>query len=746
MEYIEDKDKLINAIKNDYTIINTLDNVEKNDYILLHTAIISYLGNNIDKTVSDNILEFTKRFSNDLLNTYDGDFFRDFKENYKDSIFFLPTNEFTKILDLFSEDNIKLDKININNYIEAYLQNKFNKDYGNQLVIHKNILESVRLGHKQEVVAYLKSLKGIFNYDSFLQSVGYTEESFLRDLYRTTGKAKDVLKQLCDRTLDKLRTNYLNENKDSVYNSLELNRYYDKNKLVNKVINDINYTDLVTFIVNNGIIDSNYFKASYLDQEMKVFINNGLSDVFNGKKRHINEYSKNDLRLFSILMNYLYENHYLEKLVDVTGIPYTNEEYPRINNKDILNIIFKLDKEIVNEDLEGLNKFLTDTKIIGLGNGFNKLFNEMDINIDNNLVANLLNNFSEIRKNNPKNVFDYINFSKNLGNSDKKLRMLFLNDEAYLAYILNKAPYNNVELTSKERNESIYDIAKNLYLRKELTVPAIDKDYTINKHKYHVTIGNFHDFSQLALGELTSSCVRNGSMFANDLYRYALLNKNGFNVIIRENNKIVGKVTGFRVGNTIIFNQLKDNFYPEVKNLVEVMKKLSNDFVTLTKKNDPIKNILIGFSLSLKGEKTRDLSKDLNKIFDNMDRIYTDIDYTKMCLLNSHLAPFKFHYVHDTYPALRDEVKFETDKDKMNMIMNHYHILNSLIKGILPNEIKIENFDLSNIDELYYGQDYYVGIKDGQISNYLIFDNRGGSALLEIGNILEKKQSEIIKK
>ena len=129
-----------------------------------------------------------------------------------------------------------------------------------------------------------------------------------------------------------------------------------------------------------------------------------------------------------------------------------------------------------------------------------------------------------------------------------------------------------------------------------------------------------------------------------------------------------------------------------------------------------------------------------------MDRIYTDIDYTKMCLLNSHLAPFKFHYVHDTYQALRDEVKCETDKDKMNMIMNHYHILNSLIKGILPNEIKIEKFDLTNIDELYYGQDYYVGIKDGQISNYLIFDNRGGSALLEIGNILEKKQSEIIKK
>ena len=175
MEFIEDKEKIINAIKNNYKVIYNLSNIEKNDYMLLYTAIISYLGNKVDSNIASNILEFTKRFSNDLLNNYEGDFFRDFKDNYVNSIFFLPNEEFIKIIDLFKDNNIKLDKININNYIEAYLQEKFNSEYGNDLVINKNILESVRLGHKSEVNAYLRRIKKIFNYDSLLETLGYTE-------------------------------------------------------------------------------------------------------------------------------------------------------------------------------------------------------------------------------------------------------------------------------------------------------------------------------------------------------------------------------------------------------------------------------------------------------------------------------------------------------------------------------------------------------------------------------------------
>ena len=745
MEYIEEKEKLINAIKNNYKVNYNLPNIEKNDYMLLYTAIISYLGNKVESNIASNILEFTKRFSNNLLNNYEGDFFRDFKDNYVNSIFFLPNEEFIKIIDLFKDDNIKLDKININNYIEAYLQEKFNSEYGNDLVINKNILESVRLGHKSEVNAYLRRIKKIYNYDSLLETVGYTEELFLKDLYRTTGKAKLILKQICDRLLDRLRTNYLNSKKDEVYNSLELDRFYDKNKLVNKVINDISYNDLVTFIINNDILDSNYFKSSYLDNEMKVFINHGLNNVFNGKKRHIKEYSKQDLRLFSILINYLYENHYLEKLVDTKDIPYTKEEYRRISNNDILDILFKLDKDIINQNYESLNKFLSDTKIIGVGKGFNKVFNEIGIEINNDIVANLLSNFNKVNNNKPKNVFDYLKVSKNLGTSDTKLRMLFLNDEAYLAYILNRPPYSNIEITNKERMESIYDLAKDLYLRNEITIPPIDKDYSVSRHKYHVTIGNFNDFSQLALGELTGSCVRNGSIFANDLYKYALFDKNGFNVTIRENNKIVGKVTGFRVGNTIIFNQLRENFYPEVKNLVEVIKKVSKDLVDLTRKKDPIKNVIIGNSNCMKNEKTVDMSKDLSKLFETRKRIYCDIDYTKMCEL-VHTSPFDFHDTRDVYETLRDSIKVETDKEKMIMVMNHYHILDSLLKELEPKEIKINNYNVTNIDELYYGHDYYVALKNGEIVDYLIFDNRSTKALLEIGKILESKKQKVIKK
>lgn len=745
MEYIEDKDKLINAIKNDYSFIFKLDNIEKNDPDLLYYAVISYLDNELDDVIKKNLLEFLKRFSDNLLNNYEGDFFKDFKANYKDSIFTLPHDDFIKVLDLFNKDNITLDKININNYMEASLQEKFNKEYNGALTIHKNILESVRLGHKAEVNSYLKSIKNIYNYDSLLESVGYTNETFLKELNKTTGKAKSILKQICDRFLDKLRTNYLNENKDKVLKELELEKFYDKNKLVNKVINDLTYNDFINFIINNNILEANYFKESCLDKEIRKFVTNGLSDVLNGKKNHIATYDKKDLRLFSILITYLYDNHYLEKMVDTKGIPVTKEEYPKLSNADTLDIIYKLDKKIIEQDLVSLNKFLSDTKILGLGKGFNKIFDEVSVNVNNDILANILSNYNGIVANNPKNIFEYFKYSLNLGSSNIKLRMLFLNDEAYMAYILNKPPYNNIEISNKERMESIYDLAKELFNRKELTIPPIDKDYHVNGHKYHVTIGNFNDFSQLALGELTSSCVRNGSIFANDLYKYALFNKNGFNIIIRENDRVVGKVSGFRNGNTLILNQLRENFYPEVNNLIEVMKKVSSDLVSLSRKKDPIKNVVIGNGSCMQKEKTRDLKKDLDKLFNNMDRIYCDIDYTKACLLTSHVYPFDFHYVHDTYPALRDEIKCETDKSKMNMIINHYILLKFLLKGKEPNEIYLEDIDVNNIDELYYGHDFYVVFKDGKVTDYLIYDN-SSKAIVEIASILESKQQKVIKK
>ena len=746
MIYIEDKDKVINAIKNDYKVIYTLDNVEKNDYMLLHTAIISCLGNNVDSVVSNNILEFTKRFSNGLLNNYDGDFFHDFKNNYKNSIFFLPTDEFIKILDLFKEDNIKLEKININNYIEAYLQEKFNNDNSNDLVLHKNILESVRLGHKTEVNRYLARIKEIYNYDNLLNSVGYTNETFLNELYRTTGKAKNVLKQICDRTLDKLRTNNLKQKKEEILSNLELDRFYDKNLLIDRVVNTLDYNQIIVYVISNDLLNENYFKSCYLDKEMKEFLNHGLVNVFYCKKFHKNECSSKELRMFSILMNYLYDNHHLEKLVDTKDIPYTREEYKRINNKEILDIILKLDKKILNQDLDSLNKFLYDTKLIGLGNGFNKLFNDINLEVNNDTVANLMNNYNEIRTNNPKNIFEYFKFSNNLGNSDLKLRSLFLNDEAYNAYLLNKAPYNNIEITSKERKESVYGIAKNMYLRDSLTIPAIDKDYYVNGHKYHVTIGNFHDFSQLALGELTASCVRNGSIFADDLYKYALLNKNGFNIIIRENEKIVGKATGFRYGNTVVLNQLRENFYPDIKSLVEVMRKVSNDISYLSNKSDPIKNVIIGNDSCMKNEKTKDLSKELKKMFNNMNRIHCDMDFHKVCVLTSDYCPISFHEVKDTYPSLRDTIKCTEDKEMMQLVINHFYILQSLIEGMDINSIELADSDLSNIKRMYYGHDFYLIIDEKDAVIVHAMHGNTEEKVNDFNQVMEWEKEKVIKK
>ena len=742
MEYIEDRDKIINSLKSNYKVFYNLSTVEKNDPSLLYYAIINVIGNNVETNIKNNILEFVNKFSVNLVNDYNGDFFKDFKDNYRNSIFTLKEEDFLKVIYLFNSFNLSIQPYNINNYVEAYLQVKFNQEYGNAVNIYENILESVRSGHKTEVISYLNKVKELYNYDSLLESIGYTNDTFLSELYMTTTKAKSTLKTICDRTLDKLRSNYLIDNRDKVYNELDFNRFYDKNELVNRVVEQVSYDDLITFIIDNNIVNCDYFKENFIDQDMKLFINNGLKDYLTNTSKKT---SKKDTRLFNHLMTYLYDNHYLEKLVDTSDLTCDKKEFPTLSNSEAYDIMIKLDRKIINQDLSALGYFISDTKILGLGNRFNKIFNELNVNYDSKTIASLLSNYNSVCSNKPNNIFEYLNIASNLGTSDIKLRTLFLNDEAYQAYLLNKPPYNNVQLTNEERVDSAYKIAREMYLRNSITVPSIDKYYFANGHKYHVTIGNFNDFSQLALGELTSSCERNGSFYADDLYKYCLLNKNGFNVVIRENNKIVAKASGFRNGNTIILNQLRDNFYPDNKSLVTVMRKLSLDLVNLSNKHDPIKNVIIGNESCMKDEPTKDLSKYLSKLFTNMSKLYCDIDYQKVCLLTSDFYPFNFHNTKDTYPVLRDCVNLETNKDNMNLIINHYHLLDSLVKKVNINNISIIDYDVTNINELYYGHDYYLIIYNDKTYKSFILNN-SIQATDEIEIILNNIKEKVIKK
>ena len=159
MEYIEDRDKIINSLKSNYKVFYNLSTVEKNDPSLLYYAIINVIGNNVETNIKNNILEFVNKFSVNLVNDYNGDFFKDFKDNYRNSIFTLKEEDFLKVIYLFNSFNLSIQPYNINNYVEAYLQVKFNKEYGNAVNIHENILESVRSGHKTEVISYLNKVK-----------------------------------------------------------------------------------------------------------------------------------------------------------------------------------------------------------------------------------------------------------------------------------------------------------------------------------------------------------------------------------------------------------------------------------------------------------------------------------------------------------------------------------------------------------------------------------------------------------
>ena len=127
----------------------------------------------------------------------------------------------------------------------------------------------------------------------------------------------------------------------------------------------------------------------------------------------------------------------------------------------------------------------------------------------------------------------------------------------------------------------------------EFTVPRINGQSTI--YNYHIYDQN--DTTALISGIDTNSCFKVSGV-DNDFIHYCLLNKNGFIVKIEDKDgNFVGRISGFRNGNGIYFNELR-SIYDYDKNiktslthstirqgLLDVLKDIAKDIIDTCRKN-----------------------------------------------------------------------------------------------------------------------------------------------------------------
>lgn len=319
-------------------------------------------------------------------------------------------------------------------------------------------------------------------------------------------------------------------------------------------------------------------------------------------------------------------------------------------------------------------------------------------------------------------------YSKILGVEDSKLIKA------------NPSPNTAIRKTkNNERlNQAIEDTIK-CFKRKEILVPTFDDIITLSEEdnkKIEVIVGNFTAPCNLTHGERTGACMRIGGM-GEALYDFCLNNKAGFHIRFEDpdTHKYISRVSCFRNGNTVYFNQLRESLDEKYSNseLMKTTEIISNKLIELTKESDnPIENVFVteGYS-AMDSNKIYHLNH--NDVINGLGKIYTDYSYSDSILLataakkdyvplkpgNNNIKPYKVQ---------RTKPREYMNPVEATGVINRISSVKQLLNGVDVSDIIDLEFD-SDIIYTIASDDWYIYVDNNMQIKTDIIDNSIDSVL-----------------
>ena len=272
-------------------------------------------------------------------------------------------------------------------------------------------------------------------------------------------------------------------------------------------------------------------------------------------------------------------------------------------------------------------------------------------------------------------------------------------------------------------------------------------------------IETLDNYNQDTYRTIDNSLYRIGSV-GNDLLHYSILDKNGVQIAIYENEQLTNKLIGVRNGNTLYLNALEGKinldhhsllhlFAKEIISLTENNKEKIS-FVTIVNNdnytsrsgtiidsticsniNNPIDTSSIDFI---------EFSKNSNLL--NLNNLHTNYNDNITTLLAADKVidknNFKFYTPTDSYKRIRNNIiKLSNNMGedylaKINSILHLYKLVN-------PNA-NISDINICNMDTIYLGDDFVLFIDDkGNVLEYVLpYDERAKEEVNNIKDSLEK--------
>ena len=655
----------------------------------------------------------------------------------------LKPDEFEKIIQIIDiGKKSKLTMTDVKDISETLYEREYRINNRADLLIFSRLQHSISNKNKNEILNILSKINEIIDINNILKENNINPNTFIESLLEN--KNIDVLHIITDKYLDKKRELYKIEKRKTITNELNLDYDFDKKYLLSKLFQkyDVNY---IYYFIKNEIIEN-----KLLDDNQKELLNNESLFIECLKfKKDEEHYPKEDfskikskLRALNGILNILYDEKRLDFLGDRREENAIILKPKEVISSDYIRLLNELDIDILKDKLlsnpliyEKLINILTKHKFMSWSNTFENLLKNADLTFNEGELATLINYFYDFypkleeQQNKLKkdirlsNILDEL---RTYGSCSIKYSYLLGKEDSELI-ISNPGP-NSSGLKVEERLKKIPDEILIQYKRKYITVHPMNENISLkNGKKIHVNIGDTTSPINLTYGERTGACMRIGGI-GNSLFDFCLENENGFHIRLTNptTGEFVSRVSGFRNGNTVFLNQLRNSLDKSISNsdLIEAIDIIAKKIVELTKESKyPIKNVIIsdGYVMEEREDNKTILEHDVKEGYEHF---YSDVSNFNAIYLEKNdeieLGPEKA----EKYDVSRKKIVcFENMKDIIEQ-MQKFNLINGLLKGESLGNISLISEDaIMNIGKIYVGEDFLLAYDyEGNLITKLILD------------------------
>ena len=721
------------------TLFLRINSIDALTLLIEHNDSVLNL-NNINKEV---VMEYSKKYDLNYENLYalttkfGYEILRNVENNNIVSLINLDKKDFEKMFQLFDLKGMAVQKHDIDNILNTLVQREFRIEQ-NEIVQVFPFLESIiEAKDKERFKLELLNIIGEIDVVNLFRENNMNVENLINGVFSDKNSSYlNILHEITNKYIAKKREDYSTKRINELFSSLNFEKAYEKNITIKKFFEIENLEEIIQLI--------NTLDKSQLSQEAIQLIEeqNTLRECITYKKNPQSfskeefDFIKNRLKTLTEILNELYGQKKLNAFAERNNIDNLSYGMPKISNSNIISILREINFGIVKEKIldsdndmyQKLLQIMKKYKFVLWGDVFEDVLNNVGLSLDSSMKASFINNFYsfypnlelKIKNGEMKNISlsNLLDEVMAYGSNSFRYKCL-LGGENYALICKNPGP-NSSSLTVQDRLEKVPKYITKLYERRYITVPPVDKIINLdNSKEINVTVGNISDTSNLTLGERTGACMRIGGA-GGTLFDFCLENENGFHVIFTnpKTQKFVSRVSGFRNGNTVFLNQLRDSCDDEYsdEDLIEATKKLANYFIEKTKDSKtPINNIVISNGYAMRGNSGQSLGVENIKM--GFNHFYSDVSSSAVLLATSNednsLVPVVLGPENtEKYAVLRSKIKSTSNPLEIKESISKIQQINQLLAGIPLDEVVYSNYDINSSGKLHYGEDWYVLLDD----------------------------------